>query len=552
LFKIVNDTRVVYFFAIFFCIVWQFDINWLCDVKITGCRKRENQPVKAHEKKFRAIIETIEDGYYEVDLAGNFVFFNQPMCDILGYTREELAGMNNRDFMDGDNAKKVFKTFHQVYKTGKGRKAFDWELIRKNGSVCHVDTSVALLTDAQGDPIGFHGIARDVSEQKNLEIRLQQSQKMEAIGTLAAGIAHDFNNILSAIFGYSQLAQNNLGNPERAKEQMDQVMKAAQRAADLVQQVLTFSRQAEYIKKPLRVYLLVKESLKLLRSSIPSTIDIKTQLDSRQMVLADPAKMHQVVMHLCLNAYHAMKRQGGTLTVSLTDETVTCERHIKDRVIPTGDFLRLAVCDTGHGMDEATLEKAFDPYYSTRKTGESNGGLGLAIVQAIVDEHDGFLTVHSAPGRGTQVLIDFPVAYREGHGDEKLKKNEINALNGTETIMVVDDEKAIREICREFLQNHGYKTCLFDNGMAALEAFTSDPHGVDLIVTDMTMPGLTGDKLAQKVLQIRPDMPIILWCGFSEAISEETAVRMGIKKYMQKPIGNQDLLKSIRQILDEI
>ncbi|HKK99713.1 MAG TPA: PAS domain S-box protein [Desulfotignum sp.] len=507
--------------------------------------------MKANEKKFSAVIESIEDGYYEVDLAGNFVFFNQPMCDILGYTGEELAGMNNRDFMDGENAKKVFKTFNRVFKTGKGRKAFDWELIRKNGSICHVDTSVALLTDAHGDPVGFHGIARDVSEQKNLEIRLQQSQKMEAIGTLAAGIAHDFNNILSAVFGYSQLAQNNLNNPERAKDQMDQVMKAAQRAAELVQQVLTFSRQAEYIKKPLRVYLLVKESLKLLRSSIPATIEIKTQLDSRQMVLADPAKMHQLLMNLCLNAYHAMKRQNGIMTVSLTDETVTRERHIKDRGIAPGDFVRLAVCDTGHGMDEDTLIKAFDPYYSTRETGEGNGGVGLAIVQAIVDEHGGFLTVHSRPGKGTQVVIDFPVANQAGHGAVKVEKNEADALNGTETVMVVDDEKAIRQICKEFLQSHGYETCLFDNGMAALEAFTSDPHGFDLIVTDMTMPKLTGDKLAQKVLQIRPDMPIILWCGFSEDISEGAAIRMGIKKYLHKPVGNHDLLKAIRQILDE-
>jgi two-component system, cell cycle sensor histidine kinase and response regulator CckA len=509
------------------------------------------QPMKSSEKKIKTIIESIEDGYYEVDLTGNFVFFNQAMCDILGYTADELVGMNNREFTDKHNARKIFKIFNQVYKTRKGRKAFDWELIRKNGSVCRVDTSVALLTNAHGDPIGFHGIARDVSEQKSLEIRLQQSQKMEAIGTLAAGIAHDFNNILSAVFGYSQLAQNNLDNPERAKEQMDQVMKAAQRAAELVQQVLTFSRQAEYIKKPLRVYLLVKESLKLLRSSIPATIDIKTQLDSRQTVLADPAKMHQIVMNLCLNAYHAMKRQGGTLTVSLTDETVTCERYLKDRVIAPGDFLRLAVGDTGHGMDENILKKAFDPYYSTRETGQSNGGLGLAIVQAIVDEHEGFLTVHSAPGKGTRVVIDFPVADQAGHGAGKPKKFEADTLNGTETVMVVDDEKAIRQICKEFLESHGYRVPLFDNGMAALKAFTSDPHGFDLIVTDMTMPELTGDKLSQKVLHIRPDMPIILWCGFSENISEEKAIRMGIKKYMPKPVGNYDLLKAIRHILDE-
>ncbi|MCA1792601.1 MAG: PAS domain S-box protein [Desulfobacteraceae bacterium] len=516
------------------------------------CKKWNKKiTLAAEEKKFRTVIENIEDGYYEVDLAGNFVFFNQAMCDILGYAKDELAGVNNKAYMDTKNAEKVFQTFHRVYETGKGHKAFDWELIRKNGEIRHVDTSVALLTNAHGEPIGFHGIARDVSEQKNYEIRLQQSQKMEAIGTLAAGIAHDFNNILSAVFGYSQLAQNNLDNPQRAKEQIDQVIKSAQRAAELVQQVLTFSRQADSIKKPLRIHLIIKESLKLLRSSMPATIDIQTRLDSKQSVLADPAKIHQVVMNLCLNAYHAMKKEGGTLTVSLAEQT--CDRKIPTRakVIPPGDYLVLGVSDTGHGMDDKILAKAFDPYYSTREMGQGNGGLGLAIVQAIVDEHDGFLTVHSEPGRGARTMIYFPVAREVAHGAVTLQKNEASALNGTETIMVVDDEKAIREICREFLENHGYRVSLFENGMAALEAFTSDTHGFDLVVTDMTMPELTGDRLAREILDIRPDMPVILWCGFSEDISEAAALKMGIKKYMQKPIGNHDLLIAIRHILDE-
>ncbi|MCF8091314.1 MAG: PAS domain S-box protein [Desulfotignum sp.] len=505
------------------------------------------------EKKFKTIIENIEDGYYEVDLAGNFVSFNQAMCDILGYTADELTGLNNRTFMDNENARKVFATFNQVYQTQKGCKAFDWQLIKKDGTLCHVDISVSLLTGTDGEPIGFHGIARDITEQKNLDIRLEQSRRMEAIGTLAAGISHDFNNILSGIFGYAQLAKNSVDNPQKAKEHIDQVIKAAHRAAELVQQVLTFSRRADYLKKPFRIYLIIKESVKLLRSSLPATIEIKTRLESRQMVLADPTKMHQVIMNLCLNAYQAMKKKGGVLTVCLTEETITRPRQIKDKYVSPGDYLKLEVSDTGHGMDAKTLEKVFNPDNRTRKKGRVTG-MGLSAVQAFVDEYDGFLEVNSEPGRGTTVQIGFPVAgteKKQPSSDMPVPKiSQNSSREGTETIMLVDDEKAIRQIFEEFLQNHGYKVRLFENGIEALKAFEADPKAFDLIITDMTMPELTGDRLSRKILKIRPDVPIILWCGFSEDISEDTAVEMGIKKYIQKPVSPGDLLKTIQQILD--
>jgi PAS domain S-box-containing protein len=513
----------------------------------------QKNTMKADEKKFKTVIEEIEDGYYEVDLAGNFVFFNRAMCDILGYAKDELAGINNRNFMDKENAKKVFETFNQVYQTKEGCKAFGWQLIRKDGSVRYVDTSVALLTDDSGQPAGFHGIARDITEQKNLEIRLQQSQKMEAIGTLAAGISHDFNNILSAIFGYSQLAKSSLDNPEKAKEHIDKVIKGAHRAAELVQQVLTFSRRTtDDRKKPFRIYLLVKESLKLLRSSFPASIEITTALDSRQMVMADPTKIHQIIMNLCLNAHQAMKKNGGVLTVSLTDEKIIRSRQVHTKQIPAGDYLTLEVSDTGHGMDEKTLEKVFNPDDEAKKTGQVTG-LGLAAVQAIVDAHDGFLEVHSEPDQGTTVQVFFPVAGtdKKPAADMPAAKNNNNtSRDGTETIMLVDDENAIRQIFKEFLEGHGYQICLFEDGMDALSAFEADPDRFDLVITDMTMPKLTGDKLAQQMLQIKPDVPIILWCGYSEDISEDTAVKMGIKQYIQKPIGPRDLLVRIRQILD--
>jgi PAS domain S-box-containing protein len=508
------------------------------------------------DNKFKAIVESLEDGYFEVDLAGNLVSFNQAMCDILGYDPSEMTGMNNRIFMDKENAEKVFQTFNQVYETKKGCKAFDWQLIRKDGSVRHVDTSVSLVTGSDGNPVGFHGIARDMTEQKTQALRLQQSQKLEALGTLAAGISHDFNNILSGIFGYAQLAKISLDNPRKASEQMDQVLAAAQRAAELVQQVLSFSRETGDQKKQLRVYLIVKESMKLLRSSFPAFIEMKTRLDSKQMIPADPAKIHQMFMGLCLNAYQTMKKNGGVLTVSLTEEQIIQPRQIQGKEVPAGEYLKLSVADTGHNRNGKTPDTPVHPDTDAQTTGQLTGGMDLNDVQMIVADHDGVLIVHTRPDNGTTVEIFFPVA-----GAEKKPASEARApapavsktqsQRSRKTIMLVDDEKAIRQIFEEFLTGHGYEVALFENGAAALNAFKSDPESADLVITDMTMPELTGDKLSEKILEIRPDMPIILWCGFSEDISEDTAVGMGIKKYIQKPVSPRDLLQSIRNILDE-
>jgi PAS domain S-box-containing protein len=508
------------------------------------------------DNKFKAIVESLEDGYYEVDLAGNLVSFNQAMCDILGYDPSEMTGMNNRIFMDKENAKKVFQTFNQVYQTRKGCKAFDWQLIRKDGSLRHVDTSVSLLTGVDGDPVGFHGIARDVTEQKNQALRLQQSQKLEALGTMAAGISHDFNNILSGIFGYAQLAKISLDNPGKASEQMDQVLAAAQRAAGLVQQVLSFSREAGDQKKQLRVYLIVKESMKLLRSSFPSFIEMETRLDSKQMIPAVPAKIHQMFIGLCLNAYQTLKKNGGVLTVSLKDETIIQPRQIQGKKLPAGEYLKLSVADTGHNRNGKTPDTPVPLDTDTQTTGPLTGGMDTNDVQMIVDDHDGVLIVHTRPDKGTTVEIFFPVAGAEKKPapEERAPARAVSktpSQRSGKTIMLVDDEKAIRQIYEEFLTGHGYEVALFENGAAGLNAFEADPKSVDLVITDMTMPELTGDKLSEKILEIRPDMPIILWCGFSEDISEDTAIGMGIKKYVQKPVSPRDLLQSIQKILDE-
>jgi len=355
-------------------------------------------------------------------------------------------------------------------------------------------------------------IIRDITNSKLIEAQLQQAQKMESIGTLAGGIAHDFNNILSGIFGYSQLAQTHINKPNKAGDYIEQVKKGAQRATELVQQILTFSRQTEYQKRTYKIYLEIKEALNLLRSTIPSTIEIKTNFHSTATVLADPTKIHQVIMNLCTNEYHAMRKTGGILSVSLTDSEITDSIQIGTRKIPIGRYVKLKIEDTGHGMDKRTLEKAFDPYFTTQKKGKGTG-LGLALVQAIVDEHDGFLEVHSEESKGTVFKIYFPEIREEITRKAQKELISPQEVVGDETIMIVDDEKSIRNILNDLLTDKGYNVFTFKNGVDALEAFKSEPKKFDLILTDMTMPGITGNKVAAEILKIEPEMPIIL-CTF--------------------------------------
>ncbi|MBI9091469.1 MAG: transporter substrate-binding domain-containing protein [Desulfobacterium sp.] len=386
------------------------------------------------------------------------------------------------------------------------------------------------------------------AEKKKLRIQLMQAQKMESLGTLAGGIAHDFNNILSGIFGYSQLAQMQIKNPEKAIQHIEQVVMGAKRATELTQQILTFSRQTQYQRRAVRIFPDVDDALKLIRSSIPATIEIKKRLDSTKKILADPIKIHQVVMNLCTNAYHAMEETGGCLTVLLTDVELTNPPYLQDNKFSPGEYVKLEINDTGHGMDEKTLERAFDPYYTTKDAGHGTG-LGLALVQAIVEEHDGFLEVQSQPKKGTRFSIYFPIV-KENSEKDSPETDVDSPLKGNETIMVVDDEAVIRRLHKETLEYFGYEVHVFENGSQALKAFKEDKNKFDLLVTDMTMPGLTGDKLSAEILKIKPGLPIILCSGFNDAISESKAMEIGIVKYIQKPVENKKLLGAIREIFD--
>jgi len=399
-------------------------------------------------------------------------------------------------------------------------------------------------------------LARELKERKKVEKeskevskQLRQSQKMEAIGTLAGGIAHDFNNILSGIFGYAQLVDMDIGRSGKAKQYISHVIKGTQRASTLVQQILTFSRQTEHEKQPCNISVIIREAINLLRASIPSTIEIKEHILSKEKIMADSTQIHQVVMNLCTNAYHAMADTGGgVLEIKLQEIKISDENSIQPLNKLAGEYLKLEVSDTGCGIDKELIEKIFDPYFSTKKKGEGTG-LGLALVQGIVNDHNGFMEVDTQINRGSSFYIYLPIIEKTtAQGTLSSKKPPLS--KGNENLMIVDDEESIRSIFKDFMERNGYKVNAFENGLEALREFKKNPDYFDLVITDMTMPGITGDKLATELLEIRPDLLIILCTGYSTTMTEIKAAQIGIKKYIQKPITNFDLAVLVRELLD--
>ncbi|MEW6288549.1 MAG: response regulator [Thermodesulfobacteriota bacterium] len=393
-------------------------------------------------------------------------------------------------------------------------------------------------------------IQRKVMTEENarLEEELRQAAKLEAIGTLAGGIAHDFNNILTAIFGFSELARLDRDDPARVEEDIDEIYQSALRAKELVKQILTFSRRSEQQKKPFRIALLIKECLKLLRATIPATIEIKEDIRSSGTALADPSQIHQIIMNLCTNAYHAMRNTGGILTVTLQDmEIKETDASLPGGMAP-GPYIRLAVSDTGSGMGKETLAKIFEPYFTTKEVGEGTG-LGLAVVHGIVQGHNGHITVASEPGKGTTFHVFLPRLAGEVEEAASLPENS-PVRGGREHILVVDDEKVILNIAREILADSGYAVTTHTSGTEALRDFQHHPEKFDLLITDMTMPAMTGVELARQVMAIKPAMPVILCSGHSDLVNREQALAMGIREYVEKPFFMSDMLRKIRQVLN--
>jgi len=383
-------------------------------------------------------------------------------------------------------------------------------------------------------------------EKERLEEQLRNAQKLEAVGTLAGGIAHDFNNILSAVIGYTDLLLEEADNYPGIRDDLEEIAKAGMRAKDLVAQLLSFSHQSKTEAGPVQIHLMVKESLKILRAALPSSIQIVQDIQSFAEMTADPGQIHQIVMNLCTNAYQAMREDGGVLTVRLADVEMDSSDAADFPDLAPGPYQRLTVSDTGIGMDEATRRRIFDPYFTTREKGEGSG-LGLAVVHGIVKAYGGEITVNSRPGEGTTFTILLPMIKQRGKSIGAVEKTALHS--GNERILFVDDEPVMLRMAQQMLQKIGYRIDTLGNSLDALVQFKKHPDRYDMVISDMTMPGLTGDQLATELLKIRPDLPMILCTGFSERIDRDRAAAIGVRKLVMKPFVRAELVRAIQDAL---
>jgi len=508
------------------------------------------------EEHYRLVSQSAGDGILAFDAEGHLLDANPAVEQMSGIPASQFRqGKTDWESIVCPDDQALFLKHRASVMESNVPTTLDYRIVDAKGNIHFVEQRCSPMHGASGQCRGVVCVVRDITEVKKaeqekaeLEAQLRQSQKIEAVGMLAGGIAHDFNNILYAILGYTDLAMRGLPADSPIRERLAGVIKAATRAADLVSQILTFSRQTKKKRKPILIQEVVEETLKLMRELLPTTIEIRGDIAADcGPVLADPTEIQQVIMNLCTNSYHAMREHAGALTVSLEQVRVDHDLSARGSEPPPGHYAKLSVSDTGHGMDKATLERIFLPYFTTKKVGEGTG-LGLATVHGIVKSHEGAITVHSEPGRGTTFDIFFPLcaqaAKTAGEEDAEIFPQRSNCR-----ILFVDDEEIIAQMGKEILEVFGYKVESRTGSVEALEVFRADPAGFDLVIADQTMPNLTGAELARQLMKIRPDIPVILCTGFSETVNERQAKAIGIREYVMKPIVTNDLVKAIERAL---
>ena len=505
-------------------------------------RAKIEEALRESEEKYRTILESIEEGYFEVDIAGNLTFLNDSLCKILGYSKDELMGMNNRQYTDEENAKKLYQTFNKVYTTGKPDKGFDWEIIGKDGSKRYVEASVSLRKDSEGQPIGFRGIARDVSERKQaeeerieLEYQLHRAQKMESLGLMAGGIAHDLNNILSGIVSSPELLLMDIPLDSPLRKPIETIQESGMRAADVVGDLVTIARGVATQKEALNLNALITEYLGSAEyqelEKTHSFVNFKTGLDPDLLNMsASPTHIKKTLMNLVTNATEAIEG-SGTVTIS------TANRYLDEPLkgyedVRMGEYSVLSVSDSGSGISPEDLERIFEPFYTKKVMGRSGTGLGLAVVWNTVQDHNGYINVESSK-KGTLFELYFPVTREEvaAEGEEVPLEDY---LGHGERILVVDDEDRQREIACGMLTKLGYIAEAVSSGEEAIEYVKEQP--VDLIVLDMDMPkGINGRKTYEEIIKIRPGQKAIIASGYAKTKEVDKAQELGAGKYIKKP-----------------
>lgn len=506
------------------------------------------QQAQNEKERLLSAIEQAAEMMIITDPEGAIQYVNPAFEHVTGYSAEEVKGQNPRILKSGRQNPAFYRDLWKTITEGK-----NWQgrfiNRRKDGTLYTEEASISPVMDGKGGISNFVAVKRDITSEMNLERRLVQAQKMEAIGTLAGGIAHDFNNILSAMIGFTEIVEEDLPEGSRNREDLGEVITACNRARDLVKQILQFSRQGEQEVKPLRLDLIVNETLKMLRSSLPTSIEIRQSIaPNPPAVVANHTQAHQIIMNLCTNAAQAIEDEHGVIEVVLDDVQLDKDSAAGVGDLKPGRYVRLKVRDSGTGISGEIRERIFEPYFTTKKAGEGTG-LGLSVVYGIVKEYGGDISVESPEGGGTTFTIYFPTS--SGIETDQVTAGQEALPLGRERILFVDDEPPIAKLGEQHLKRLGYRVTTRQSSREALELFQADPRQFDLVVTDLTMPHMTGDELALEILNIRPDIPIIMCTGYSKRLSEKQAMEIGIQAFVMKPLAQHELANTIRRVLDE-
>ncbi|RZB32554.1 MAG: hypothetical protein SRB2_04246 [Desulfobacteraceae bacterium Eth-SRB2] len=514
-------------------------------VKDITDRKRAEEALRESEEKYRTVLETSLDPIVVYDMEGKVTFFSSAFTRIFGWTLEERLGKKMDLFVPDDAWPETQKMIEKVL-AGENFSGFETLRYTKERNIVHVNMSAAIYKDRNGKPIGSVINLRDITEQKKLEGQLHHALKMESIGTLAGGIAHDFNNIIGIILGNTELAMDDVPEWNPARLNLEEILTACLRAKDVVRQLLSFARKTKLEKKPTNILPIVKDSLKLLRSSIPTSIELRQNMAKNvDTILADPTQINQILINLCTNADHAMP-DGGVIVVTLKNVELDEDTAAQYTDLNPGRYVNLVVSDTGHGISREKIDRIFDPYFTTKELGKGTG-MGLAVVHGIVKGHNGLITVESELGKGTRFSIFFPAVDKKAMVEPETGGE---LPTGSERILFIDDEESLVKMGNQRLERLGYTVDAMTSPIEALELFRSQPDQFDLVITDLTMPKMTGDKLVKEILNIRPDIPVILCTGFSEKIDEKKANAIGAADYIEKPLDKRDFAFKIRKVLD--